>query len=215
MTNEQCKSQKVVNNDDRIVGLRRHSEEVNKLVVESLQGALLLLIGKKPYDNITITELCRKAGVSRMAFYGNFQSKDDIFNRIVTDLHTEMITRVGSPFRKPFSVMWYGEMFRFVAEKSDVLGPIFSAGYHDKYLQLVNSLVLRLPSLTDEEKYISLLWIGGIVNAVVHWLMSGMRETPEQMASYCNRCFANFVPRCQDTVNQKYFETNNIESTDF
>ena len=79
MANEKYKDGNSVNSE-RLVGLRRHSEEVNKLVVESLQGALLQLIVKKDYDSITVTELCRKAGVSRMAFYGNFQSKDDILS---------------------------------------------------------------------------------------------------------------------------------------
>ena len=194
MTYETDGSRRSVNNEERLAGLRRHSEEVNKLVVESLQGALLQLIGKKPYDSITITELCRKAGVSRMAFYGNFQSKDDIFNRIVVDLHHEMISVVGSPFRRAFTDSWYGEMFRFVAGKSDILKPIFAAGYSDKYLRLVNSMVRRIPNLADEDKYLALLWSGGIINATVHWITGGCKETPEQMARYCSMCFADFIP---------------------
>ena len=119
-------------------GLRRHSEELNKIVIESLQGALLQLITKKPYDSITVTELCKKAGVSRMAFYGNFESKDDIIKKIVYDLQTELFLRIGSPFRQEVTYNWYLDMFRFSAEKSDVLKSIFCAGYQGKYLELVN-----------------------------------------------------------------------------
>ncbi len=191
MANENYKDGNSVNSE-RLVGLRRHSEEVNKLVVESLQGALLQLIVKKDYDSITVTELCRKAGVSRMAFYGNFQSKDDIFRRIVTDLHKEMMSRIGSPFRQKFSVKWYEDMFRFVSEKSNVLEPIFAAGYSDKYLQLVNGLVRRLKTDSPADIYLRLLWTGGIINAAVYWLTNGKKETPEQMASYCDKCFVNF-----------------------
>lgn len=197
MTEENCGNRKMAHSDERLAGLRRHSEEVNKLVVESLQGALLLLIGQKPYENITVTELCRKAGVSRMAFYGNFQCKDDIFRRIVTDIHSELIQKVGSPFCRTFSACWYEDMFRFVEEKSDILEPIFAAGYHDKYLQMVNSSVLRLSALSDEEKYLALLWTGAIINATVYWLKCGMKETPEQMASYCDKCFVGFIPRAE------------------
>lgn len=194
MTNDNCKTQKIVTSDDRFSGLRRHSEEVNKLAVESLQGALLLLIVKKPYERITITELCRKAGVSRMAFYGNFQSKDDIFFQIITDIHSELIAKVGSPFRQTFSERWYVEMFRFALEKSNILQPIFAAGYSDKYLKFVNSMVMNRSTFSDEEKYIALLWVGAIINATVQWLTSGTKETPEQMASYCVKCLANFIP---------------------
>lgn len=192
MTNVTNKSNENVNSVDRLAGLKKHSEEINKIVVESLQGALLQLIGKMPYERITVTELCKKAGVSRMAFYGNFSCKDDIFKRIVSDLQTEMLVRIGSPFRQTLTLDWYVSLFVFVQEKSNILQPIFSAGYQDKYLQLVNSIVLRHKHLQPYETYLRLLWSGGVVNSVVYWLVGGMTETPEQMARYCEQCFANF-----------------------
>lgn len=191
------KETKTVKNSsaERLAGLRRHSEEVNKLVVESLQQALLLLITKKPYDSITVTELCRKAGVSRMAFYGNFDNKDDIFRQIVSELHLELMSRVGSPLRQAPNVNWYVQLFEYVEEKSNVLQPIFNAGYREKYLQLVNSYILRHTELSDENVYLLLFWCGGVINAVSHWLHDNMRETPEQMANYCCKCFVNFGTR--------------------
>lgn len=182
-------------NEERLSGLRKHSEELNKLVIESLQGALLQLVMKKPYDSITITELCRKAGVSRMAFYGNFDSKDDIIKKIVYDLQNELFARIGSPFRQEVTYQWYVEMFRYIAEKVDVLKAFFCAGYQGKYLELVNSVILRHKDMQPHDSYQRLLWSGGIVNAVVYWLQSDMEETPEQMASYCSTCFVSF---CQE-----------------
>lgn len=179
-------------NEERLCGLRKHSAELNRLVVESLQGALLQLIGKKSYESITVTELCRKAGVSRMAFYGNFSSKDDIFQRIVADYQNEMISRIGSPFRQDLSFSWYVNLFDFIREKSNVLQPIFSAGYQNKYLEYNNAIILRHLDMQEHETYLRLLWNGGIVNAVVYWLEHGMKETSEQMAEHCQQCFANF-----------------------
>ena len=195
MSNANNKKKKTVRSEDRLVGLRKHSEEINKLVVESLQGALLQLIGRVAYERITVTELCKKAGVSRMAFYGNFTCKDDIFKRIVSDLQTEMLARIGSPFRQTLTQSWYVSLFEYVQEKSNVLQPIFSAGYQDKYLEMVNSIVLRHKDMQPNETYLRLLWSGGIVNSVVYWLLNGMAETPKQMAEYCQRCFANFNQR--------------------
>ena len=183
---------KKVANEERLSGLRKHSEELNKLVIESLQGALLQLVVRKPYERITVTELCHKAGVSRMAFYGNFESKDDIIKKIVYDLQTDLFTRIGSPFRQEVTHQWYLEMFLFIAEKSDVLKSIFCAGYQGKYLELVNSVILRHKDMQPHESYQRLLWSGGIVNAVVYWLTNGMAETPEQMATFCDKCFSSF-----------------------
>ena len=191
IVSEQLKEKTKVN-DDRLSGLRRHSEELNRLVIESLQGALLQLVAKKPYDSITVTELCKKAGVSRMAFYGNFDSKDDILKKIVYDLQIELFTRIGSPFRQEVTYAWYLEMFRFIAEKSDVLKSFFCAGYQGKYLELINARILRHKDMQPRDSYQRLLWCGGIVNAVVYWLCNDMEETPEEMATFCDTCFVSF-----------------------
>lgn len=190
MSHEADKNSGNVIFDDRFFGLRKHSEQLNKLVVESLQGALLQLIVKKPYDKITVTELCKKAGVSRMAFYGNFDSKEEIFKRIVFDLHEEMLCRIGSPFRQKVTLNWYISLFNFIAEKSYVLKPIFGAGFQDKYLDYVNEIFLR-NNVQNEETYPRLLWSGGIVNVIVRWLESDMRESSDEVAEICYNYFAN------------------------
>lgn len=202
MADENYKRSKNVISEERLSGLRKHSEELNRVVVESLQGALLQLVTKKSYDSITVTELCKKAGVSRMAFYGNFDSKEDIIKKIVYDLQSELFMRIGSPFRQTVTYNWYLEMFRFTAEKSGVLKSIFCAGYQGKYLELVNSIILRHKDMQSDESYQRLLWSGGIVNAVVYWLSCDMAETPEQMATFCSQCFATF--------NQKNFIGDNV-----
>ena len=60
---------------------------------------------------------------------------------------------------------------------------------------MINSLILRHKDMQSEDNYLRLLWSGGIVNAVVYWLSNGMAETPEQMASFCDKCFANFYQK--------------------
>lgn len=44
------------------------------MVRRELVEGLLLLLKRKSFAFITISEVCRKAGVSRMAFYRNFAS---------------------------------------------------------------------------------------------------------------------------------------------
>ena len=196
------KNTKNASADERLSGLRRHSEELNKVVVESLQGALLQLISKKPYDSITVTELCKKAGVSRMAFYGNFEIKDEIIAKILYGLQSELFVRIGSPFRQAVTHTWYLERFNFAAEKAAILKSIFCDGYQGKYLDLVNSMILRHKDMQPHDSYQRLLWSGGIVNAVVYWLSNDMAETPEQMATFCDKCFSTFYQ--ENFIGDKY-----------
>lgn len=47
---------------------------------EQIAAALLELMGEKPYADICICELCKKAGISRQTFYTLFQSKDNVIS---------------------------------------------------------------------------------------------------------------------------------------
>ena len=53
--------------------------EAHDAVVESLTQALLLMMEQKPLAQINISELCEKAGVSRVSFYRNFDSASALY----------------------------------------------------------------------------------------------------------------------------------------
>ena len=50
----------------------------------SLKAAMTEMLGKEDFEHISITELCRKAEISRITFYSHYSDKyallDDIFN---------------------------------------------------------------------------------------------------------------------------------------
>ena len=50
----------------------------------SLKSALIEMLAKKDFEHISITELCKKAEISRITFYSHYNDKygllDDIFN---------------------------------------------------------------------------------------------------------------------------------------
>ncbi|MDE6142426.1 MAG: TetR/AcrR family transcriptional regulator, partial [Bacilli bacterium] len=57
-----------------------------KYVDEYIISALFTLMKKKKYEDISITEITNKAGVSRVSFYRNFNSKEDIIKKWIEDI---------------------------------------------------------------------------------------------------------------------------------
>ena len=53
-----------------------------------MNEALLLLLEKKDYDFITVTDICKKAGVNRSTFYLHYEKVDDLLEETI-----EMINR--------------------------------------------------------------------------------------------------------------------------
>ena len=63
----------------------KHTQE-NQIVRECIATALLQLMREKPFEAITVTELARRAGVSRTTYYRNFTSKEDILRASVDQI---------------------------------------------------------------------------------------------------------------------------------
>ena len=58
--------------------LQQSNEEANRLTRECLRIAVLQLSGSKSFDAMTVTEVAKRAGVSRTAFYRNYDSMEEL-----------------------------------------------------------------------------------------------------------------------------------------
>ena len=65
-------------NEKQLRTLKRNNEESREFTRNCISAALIVLLNKEKLENITITRLCQVAGVSRMAFYRNYQSIDEV-----------------------------------------------------------------------------------------------------------------------------------------
>lgn len=65
------------NRETGVAGLD-YRKAANEGVRSSITDALVDLLEEKPLDQIGVTEVASKAGVSRVSFYRNFESLDDI-----------------------------------------------------------------------------------------------------------------------------------------
>ena len=53
--------------------------------------ALLSLLEKKPFEYVTISELCEEAGVNRSTFYLHYDTIDDLFQETIDNLNFDFI----------------------------------------------------------------------------------------------------------------------------
>ena len=173
--------------EDRYEGLRRHSAETNALVKSCLKTALFSLMKEKSSKELSVAGLCRRAGVSRMAFYRNYGVIDDLFREAAEDLSGEILRAAGSPFRRGTGQGWYEQAFRLTREHRDEVAVMLSEEFQFAWMKVINAMALHDPSFSAEKRIQRLIWCGGFENIVAHWLSHGMAEPPEEMAAYCVR----------------------------
>ena len=53
---------------------------------ERIEAGLLRLLGNKPVRDVTVTELCAQAQVSRSTFYAHFANVDEVYRSLVRQL---------------------------------------------------------------------------------------------------------------------------------
>ncbi len=72
-------------------------QERGQATRQKLVDAAIELFEKKGYNGVTVDDICRKAGVSKGAFYGHFESKDQALLEEylkVDEFYREMLPRV-------------------------------------------------------------------------------------------------------------------------
>lgn len=58
---------------------------------KALKSALIELVSEKPFDNISVTEICTLANTGRITFYTHYDDKYDLLQDIFSDLKNDVM----------------------------------------------------------------------------------------------------------------------------
>ena len=76
----------------------------NIFVRECITQSLFKLLEKKEFADITITDLITKAGVSRMGFYRNYVSKEDVIESYILEIFERTVEEIQKERALSFKV---------------------------------------------------------------------------------------------------------------
>lgn len=166
--------------------LRMSNKESNRLTRECLQTALISLMGQKSFDKITISELVRRSGVSRTAFYRNYRTKEDVLREIF-EVYKKLLADTfadGRIFHDPYH--WYLDFFHIIKENAPSFRLLLQA-------HLLNTPVFKTmtpspdsePVPKPEDLYRFLAWESALTTIAVRWFETDMKESIEFMAEFC------------------------------
>ncbi len=168
--------------------LRLSNEESNRLTRECIEAALIILMKENDYQSISISDIIRKAGVSRSAYYRNYNSKEDILTNLFNRAAETIVDALSTELIRHNMVRSYRVLFEKVQEIKELFEIIQMAGMVDKFEMAVNDKYLQAIDANFPDAYYRVLsWIGSIFNIIFGWIRHGYRETPEQMALICSR----------------------------
>ena len=151
------------------------------LVDEYIIEALLLLMKKKEYKDISITEICERAGVTRMSFYRNFDSKEDILKKWLTRITDSFLVISGISYKHDSTREYFIKLFTHLKQHQTICSAMYKADLIYLVKEQFDRVFLQIRR-EEYDDYKSYFLAGGIYNVYLLWLIGGCKETPEEIA---------------------------------
>lgn len=153
--------------------LKTNNADSHAETVACIKNALIQLMAQKKYDDITMTDIIRRSGISRAGVYYNYKSKDEILLDVCQKPIDDVIAALGD------SVFDNLEMaFRTGKKHETAIRAVLDAGLEHVFLDRMNDCAEQ----SSASCYV-LLWNGMIFNVFFEWARAGMPGSAEDAAA--------------------------------
>ena len=174
-----------------------------------LSDAFLKLLSEKPFEAITINELCAVAGVRRATFYKHFTDKFTFltfFTRSLRERFDSVVWDSAKPLNTPeYYVEYAKRIVTYIDEnraaidnilRSDMLANVLAAIKEQNYIDTCEHLRisvekgLKLPASVE---VVAAICAGGVCEAIFHWIKSPDEKTVYELADEIGRAVSAII----------------------
>ena len=140
--------------------------------------ALFMLMKKKKYEDITITDIAKKAGVTRITFYRNFESKEDIIK--------QHLKNIFSKYKWNDNLDVCYQIFDFFAQNKTTIDLLYKSNLQ---FFLIDNILIHFDYKKDDPSAIaySKVMVAYIIFGLCdEWYKRGMIESPKDILNLIN-----------------------------
>lgn len=154
--------------------------EKNTYVREHITDSLLNYLQNGKIDDISISELCDRAGVGRASFYRNYNSKEDVIrqysNKLILEWGKQFEDDPNSSF---FNV--FGSLFHHYKEYSNFYTTLIRQNMSYLILDTIKFKINLSKDDTNIDAYGKAFFAYGLYGWICEWIDRGMQETPDEI----------------------------------
>lgn len=153
---------------------RASREKIERVFVELLQT--------KELDQLSVSDICKRAELNRTTFYANYVDIYDLADTVRASLENNLSELYSSEISQGYNSNDFLPLFRHIRENPLFYRTYFKLGYDSNYT------ILRYDAALAEEHfegrfidYHMEFFKSGITAIIKKWLKNNCQETPEEM----------------------------------
>lgn len=158
----------------------------NRRVRRAIAAAWMALLKEKPFSEITVTDVVRRAGVARQSYYRNFTCLEDVARAYMREIQGETMAVLRAQGIDRYGPRFVTLVLEGVARHREDLLAMYDAGLSQILLELIDQMCCQLfgdmPARSVERYRIS-CFSGMLFHVEMTWLQSGAREPAAEVAA--------------------------------
>ena len=161
-----------------------------------IQLAFYQLLLRKDFDDISIKEICDKAGVSRMSFYRYYSTKEDVFIVFCDETFDSFFQEIShnpNLTLKDMFILFFTNLKRYHREidmlKKSQRESILLAQFEQYASYMASRMNFSL--MQNSNPFSIPFFSGGLFNVVMRWSNRNYVDTPEELTD----AMLNFISR--------------------
>lgn len=167
----------------------QYNEDQKALTITSILTSLLALMNKKEFKTIKISELCKAAGVSRMAFYRHYKDIEEVL-AIHLEERFEAYFSEAENLNLSSTYNTSHLLFSYIKNEQKFFTTLINSGhleslhqYFENFMMYIfKSLPLGYDLDNDALTYYAAYRAGGLVRLVAAWVDHDFDESIDAMA---------------------------------
>ncbi len=174
-------------------------ERTDKRIIRSksaIKKAFLNLLYRKPFEQITISEIVGEANYNRGTFYSNFETKDCLLYEVIDDVLNEMINQIRKPYQTTERVDMEQlkisdvTLFKYFKENMSLYKLLLSdhirVDFRFKMAKAIEKMFIEEYKYELGDESIDIKWLYtyrayGLTGLIIRWIEEDCPDTPEYM----------------------------------
>ena len=181
---------------------------------KKMDEALLSLLKEKTFAYITVSEICKKAGVNRSTFYLHYENTVDLLHETVRFLLDDFVAyfdidrqSIANKFKEsePHELNFITDEYlhpylSYIKENRLVFSTAllhadsfgFQEIFQKLYENIFDPILDRFHYPVGDRKYVMMFYLNGITAIVTEWLKDGCEKSVEDVSRIIHECIFGF-----------------------